>query len=204
MTLLKKPQMTKEKVTTSEKFEKTDFDLFEALAAIDKKDYAYYDRLTLDQQKKFVPFMMLHWISATKSNANAQKAFLKNTDIFANKYMFSEFVQKHPKLQWLMLVAASPGVGKQFHQWIPHIKDKVSKLKEKPKKKEIKDYYQKVYPRAASSDINEIADVFLEVHEKKMYLADRFPEMKFDEIDLLSEIITDDTIEAYEKAWGNI
>lgn len=39
--------MAKEKLSADEKFTKQDFDLFEALTAIDKKDYAYYDRLSL-------------------------------------------------------------------------------------------------------------------------------------------------------------
>ena len=52
--------MTKvKKLAPDEKLEKQDFNLFEAIAAIDKKDYDYYDRLTPEQQKKFVPFMML-------------------------------------------------------------------------------------------------------------------------------------------------
>ncbi len=54
--------MVRAKTPTDEKFEKQDFNLFEAIAAIDKKDYGYYDRLTPEQQRKFVPFMMLHWI----------------------------------------------------------------------------------------------------------------------------------------------
>jgi len=36
--------MAKAKVSADEKFEKQDFDLFEALSAIDNKDYGYYDR----------------------------------------------------------------------------------------------------------------------------------------------------------------
>ena len=54
--------MARVKTPVDEKFEKQDFNLFEAIAAIDKKDYGYYDRLTTEQQRKFVPFMMVHWI----------------------------------------------------------------------------------------------------------------------------------------------
>ena len=195
--------MAKEKLAADEKFDKIDFDLFEALAAIDRKDYAYYDRLTPEQQKKFVPFMMLHWVSAIKGNGDVQAYYLMNTEYCANKYMFNENVQKNPKLQWLMLCAASPGIGKQFHQWIPHIRERVSKLKESQKTKEIKDYYKKVYPKSKDSDISLIAEVFVDNHRKKMYLANKFPEMKYDEIELLSEIITDQDIKNYEEDYGN-
>jgi hypothetical protein len=195
--------MAKEKLSADEKFEKIDFDLFEALTAIDKKDYSYYDRLTPEQQKKFVPFMMLHWISAIKGSEGLSRYYVMSTNEYANKYLFNENVIKHPKLQWLMLCSASPGMGKQFHQWIPHIRERISKLKESPKTKEIKDYYKKIYPKSSDSDLNLVTDVFVDNHRKKMYIAAKFPEMKFDEIELLSEIITDEDIKKYEESFGN-
>ena len=102
-----------------------------------------------------------------------------------------------------MLCAASPGIGKQFHQWIPHIRERVSKLKESPKSKEIKDYFKKVYSKASDSELSLLTEVFVDNHKKRMYLANKFPEMKYDEIELLSEIITDQDIQAYEEACGN-
>ena len=195
--------MAKEKLSADEKFDKVEFDLFGAITAIDKKDYSYYDRLTPEQQRKFVPFMMLHWVSAIKGDSDLQGYYLRSVDYYANKYMFNESVQKNPKLQWLMLCAASPGRGKQFHQWIPHMKERVAKLKEKPKAKEIKEYFKKIYPKSSDSDLNLVTEVFVDNHRKKMYIAAKFPEMKFDEIELLSEIITDEDIKKYEEAFGN-
>jgi hypothetical protein len=195
--------MAKEKLSADEKFEKVEFDLFDAIAAIDRKDYSYYDRLTPEQQKKFVPFMMLHWISAIKGSEGLSRYYVMSTNEYANKYLFNENVMKHPKLQWLMLCSASPGMGKQFHQWIPHIRERISKLKESPKTKEIKDYYKKIYPKSSDSDLNLVTEVFVDNHRKKMYIAAKFPEMKFDEIELLSEIITDEDIQKYEESFGN-
>lgn len=195
--------MSKEKLSSDEKFQNVEFDLFEALAAIDNKDYGYYDRLTTEQQKKFVPYMLIHWVSAVKGNSALQQYYLRSTDNYVNLHLFNEFIIKNPKLQWLMLVAASPGLGKQYHQWIPHIKERVAKLKDPAKPSEIKEYYKKIYPKASSSDINLITEVFVNSHKKKMYLANKFPSMKYDEIELLAEIITDDDIEEYEKAHGN-
>jgi hypothetical protein len=76
-------------------------------------------------------------------------------------------------------------------------------LKESPKTKEIKDYFKKVYPKSSDSDLNIISEVFVDNHKKKMYLANRFPELKFDEIELLSELVTDKEIEEYERKLGN-
>ena len=44
------------------------------------------------------------------------KYYLISSNVNANKYMFDLY--KHPKLQWLMITAISPGIGKQRHQWI--------------------------------------------------------------------------------------
>lgn len=195
--------MAKATTPVDEKFEKQDFDLFEALTAIDKKDYDYFDRLTPEQQKKFVPFMMLHWMSAIKANEGLSRYYVMSAAEYANKYMFNENVQKHPKLQWLMLCSASPGLGKQFHQWIPHIKMNVSKLKETAKVKDVKEYFKKVYPKSNDSDLTELSQAFVENQKRKMYLAERFPNMKYDEIELLSDIITDQDIKQYEQDLGN-
>jgi len=195
--------MAKEKVAVDEKLEQQDFDLFEAITAIDKKDYGYYDRLTPEQQKKFVPFMMLHWISAIKGNEGLSRYYVMSTNEYANKYLFNEHVMKHPKLQWLMLCSASPGLGKQFHQWIPHIKERVSKLREPAKTKDIKEYFKKIYPKTSDTDLSDFAEAFVDNHKKKMYLANRFPNLKYDEIELLSDIVTDEDIKQYEKDSGN-
>jgi hypothetical protein len=195
---------TKKSVPKEEKFEKQDIDLFEVLAALDKKDYGYYDRLTEDQKRKFVPFMLTHWMSAIKANEGLSRYYVMSTNEYANKYLFNEFIGKHPKLQWLMLCSSSPGLGKQFHQWIPHIRDKVTKFKENATIKEIKEYYAKIYPKADDSSLQEIAKTFVEEQKRKMYLAKVYPNMKITDIEALNQIVTDKDIEQYEKDRGNI
>jgi hypothetical protein len=194
----KKPAVPKD-----EKFEQQDFDLFDALNALDKKDYGYIDRLTEEQQKKFVPYMMTHWMSAIKASGDIQAYYLQSVDYHANKHLFNEYVQKHPKLQWYMLCASSPGIGKQFHQWIPHLSNKVTLLKESPKAKDVKDYYTKIYPKASASNLNAISEAFVEEHKKKVYLAKLYPDLKQTDIELLSQLVTDDDIKQYEKDRGN-
>jgi hypothetical protein len=194
---------TKKTTPTEEKFEGQDFNLFDALLAMDKKDYGYYDRLTEEQQKKFVPYMMTHWMSAIKGSGDVQGYYLRSVDYHANKHLFNEYVQKHPKLQWYMLCASSPGLGKQFHQWIPHLGSKVTSLKEPAKVKDIKEYYTKIYPKVDSDDIDEIAKQFVVEHKRKCYLAETFPNLKQSDIEVLSQLVTDEDIKQYEKDRGN-
>jgi len=194
---------TKKSIPIDEKLENQDFDLFDALAALDKKDYGFYDRLTVEQQKKFVPHMMIKWLSAVKGSPDVQQYYLQSIDYTANKYWYHENIQKNPKLQWLMLCAASPGVGKQYHQWIPEIKAKVSKLQEGTSVKEIKDYFKKIYPKATDSVTDEISKTYVTQHKRKKYLADVFPNLKISDIETLNEIVTDEQIKQYEIDRGN-
>ena len=195
--------MATKKTPVEEKFEKQDFDLFDALIALDKKDYGYIDRLTEEQQRKFVPYMMTHWMSQIKGNNGLQTYYVRSVDYHANIHLFNENVQKHPKLQWLMLCASSPGLGKQFHQWIPHLSTKVSQLKETPKEKDVKDYFGKVYPKADDGSLQEISNEFVNEHKKKTYLAKQYPDLKYTDIDLLSSLITEEDIRRHEEDRGN-
>lgn len=194
---------TKKSTPTDEKFEKQDFDLFKALEALDKKDYSYYDRLTDEQQRKFVPFMMTHWMSQIKSRGELSGYYVMSVNHYANEHLFNENVMKHPKLQWLMLCASSPGLGKQFHQWVPHLSSKVASLKETPKEKEVREYFSKIYPKASEANLYAISEAFVLEHKKKVYLAQQFPNLKHEDIETLANLITDDDIRKYEQDRGN-
>jgi len=154
--------MAKAKTPTDEKFDKIDFDLFEALAAIDRKDYGYYDSLTDEQKKKFSPFMMIKWLSAVKASLPIQQYYLLSTNEFANKYLFNENVYKNPKLQWLMLCASGLGQGKQFHQYI-----KSKDIDQDDKLETLK----VIYPDMKLSDLQTLSDI-VTVKEIEKYIDD--------------------------------
>jgi len=195
--------MSKKNLPVEHQLENQTVNLFDVLAALDRKDYNYYKNLNESQKKSISFYMLVQWMSAIKGNKDIQSYYLQSTEYHANMYLFNENIQKHPDLVWLMLCAAAPGIGKQFHQWIPHIKDRVSKLHESPKSKDIKEYFKKIYPSYSDSDIELLSNVYVDNHKIKMYLSDKFPTIKYDEIELLSELITDQDIKNYEEALGN-
>lgn len=196
--------MAKKQATPQEeKFEKQDFDLFESLLALDKKDYQWYDRLSEEQKKKFVPYMMTHWMSAVKGSKDVQNYYLSSTEYHTNTHLFNEVIQKHPKLQWLMLCAASPGIGRQQHQWIPHLSTKVINFKEPAKSKDVKEYFKKIYPNASERDVAEASETFVKEHKKKCELAKIYPNMNISEIEALSKVVTDEDIIQYQRDSGN-
>ena len=184
------------------KFEQTDFDLFAALAAIDNKDYGWYNRLTDEQRRKFVPYMMLYWTSTVKGNGEIASYYLMSTDIAANKHMFHERITDHPELQWLMLCASSPGLGKQFHQWLPHLNAKIGSLKAAATRKEIEEYFEKIYRGQNREVINECAAEYTQIQNHQHRLAELFPELKHDDIVALGNITTSDEIKQYETELG--
>ena len=194
---------TKSKVPKDEQLENTDFDLFKAIEAIDRKDYGYYAKLTQEQQKKFVPYMMLHWISAVKAKTPVAAYYLMSVNQVANRHMFNERVQKHPELQWLMLCASSPGIGKQFHQWVPHLPAKIGELREPANKKEIADYFAKIYPGTDKDTLDEVSLEFVKQQRHKYQLAQMFPELKADDIETMSKFVSEQELEQYEKDSGN-
>ena len=74
---------------------------------------------------------------------------------------------------------------------------------ETAKTKDIKEYYKKIYPKTTDKDLTELSDAFVVNHKRKVYLAGKFPHLKFDEIELLSDLITDKDIKQYEEDYGN-
>lgn len=192
--------MSKAKVSADLKFERQDFDLFQALEALDRKNYAYYTNLSEEQQRKFVPYMMLHWASAVKGQLG--QYYVMSTDIHANKYMFNERVQQHPELQWLMLCAVSPGHGKQFHQWVPHLSTKVGTLQEAATVKTVSEYFAKIYPGTDNSTIKEAATEFVVQQNHKHRLAQLFPEMKLADLETLAQLVTEADLDQYEQDAG--
>ena len=192
----------KEKVSSDEKFEKQDFDLFGALSAIDRKDYSWFSKLSEEQQRKFVPYMMTHWVSSVKNTGVMGSYYVMSTDAHANKYLFNEAVQKHPELQWMMLCASSPGMGSQRRQWIPHLNAKIGNLKERAKTKDVKDYFEKIYKNSDSAVIKQAAEEFTSIQNHRYRVAKLYPDMKISDIEILSDLISKEELDRYDRDSG--
>jgi hypothetical protein len=186
-----------------EKFTDQDFDLFKAIDAIDSKNYDWFSRLTDEQKKKFVPYMVCHWTSSVKKSGPVGAYYLMSVDANANKYLFDEHVKDHPELQWLMLCSASPGIGNQKHAWIPHMKPKVIELKDKAVKKDVKEYFSKIYSGLKPDVLEEVSVQYTNTQRHLFKLAEMFPNMKRADLNLMSELISEEDIKDYERESGN-
>jgi len=121
--------------------------LKDIMAAIDKKDRGFYDRLTPEQKKAFSAWMMMRYCSSVQGRDAANYIFMTNELV---NYQFME-VSKHPELQWLLLSAC--GVGKvQFH---PYLKPPNARKK----KNKIFDFIYQTFPHMKAEDINHLINL---------------------------------------------
>ena len=121
---------------------------------LDAKNRDFYDELTPEERRKFSTFLMVRWGSAVDGSREIQEYYVQSTNHYLNKHFFT--MHRHPKLQWLMATAASPGMGAMRHNWIA------------PKKKEvgasaIKKQLRELYPHFKDDEI----DLMAELTDKK-------------------------------------
>ncbi len=134
------------------------------LPAIDNKDYTFYDNMSEEERKAFSAFMGLKWGASISGDRTLQHYYLASMNHHANKHMFD--LAKHPKLQWMMLVAGSPNFGKQRHEWIS--------AKTKPVPKAIKDIraeLKTLYPMYKDDEI-ELLSTMVTKKELKQHKKD--------------------------------
>ncbi len=116
--------------------------LKDVMAAIDKKDRGFYNRLTDEQKKAFSAWMMMRYCSSVQGREAANYIYLTNELV---NHQFME-VSKHPELQWLLLSAC--GAGKvQFH---PYVKPPNARKK----KNKIFEFVSDLNPHMKAEDIN--------------------------------------------------
>ena len=117
---------------------------------LDAKNRDFYDELTPEERKKFSTFLMVRWGSAVDGSREIQEYYVQSVNHYLNKHFFT--MHRHPKLQWLMATAASPGMGAMRHNWIA------------PKKKEagagaIKKQLRELYPHFKDDEIELMAEL---------------------------------------------
>jgi len=128
------------------------------LTAIDKKDYGFYDRLDDDEKKAFSAYLAMRYEATVTGNSDLQQWFIMATNELVNLHLFD--LNKHPKLQWLAIVSASPKMGKQYHKWIA-TKKKGGSVKASDKK--IRAFLAKHNPAMKDDEL----DLLVALNDKK-------------------------------------
>ena len=111
------------------------------MAAVDRKDYEYYSRLTDEQRKSLNLWMTQRYASSV------QGKYAGHYLVMINEFMNTNWsdVSKHPELQWKLMCLA--GSGKvQFHPFV-----KVPKAKRK--KDKVEELIRELFPLLKSDEL---------------------------------------------------
>lgn len=121
--------------------------LKDIMAALDKKDREFYDKLSSTQKKAFSAWMMMRYASSVQGKNAAQYIFMVNELVNKN---FSD-ISRHPELQWLLMSAV--GSGKvEYH---PYVKPPNSRKK----KDKITEFLSDLYPHLKNDEIALLIDI---------------------------------------------
>jgi hypothetical protein len=133
-------------------------DIINEMAQLDTKNRAFYDELTDEERKKFSTYLMLRWGSVVNGIPELQQYYLQAMNERVNKRFFD--INKHPKLQWLLLTTVSPNMGKHRHEWIAY-NSKTAKNKRAQKLLEL-------YPHIKNDEAELLADKITDEQYKTM------------------------------------
>lgn len=106
--------------------------IWNLMSALDRKDYDYYDRLTLEEQNKISPYLLMRWMVSVEGTGDIPSYYVVATHELSNLNLFN--ISKHKKLCWLILCTISPKIGKQRHFWLGNsvsTKKKNTEIKER-------------------------------------------------------------------------
>ena len=132
--------------------------LNKVLSAMDRKQRDFYDNLSDEEKKAFSAFLLNRYASSVKGETALQEWWLLATNKRVNTNFFD--LSKHPKLQWLLLTTASPGMGTAFHEWISHKKKDGAKSK-------IDKAMKHLYPNAKPDEIEMLSKINTKAEVKK-------------------------------------
>jgi hypothetical protein len=128
-------------------------------AALDKKDYKFYSRLTEDEKKDFANgFIHMRFNSSPEGTIDLQEYCLLSTNTYLNINFWS--LSKHPELIWLMLCAANPGVGSYRREYVGISMGK--------KKSSAEKFLTDLYPSWKIEDVEYYASINSKAELKKL------------------------------------
>jgi len=95
---------------------KEKLDLTKCLTAIDMRERFYYDNLLPEQQKKYVPLVLMRFLSSASNQNGLHEYYLTMINEIVNQDFWT--LTKFPDLQHRLM--AIVGLGKKiYHEWIP-------------------------------------------------------------------------------------
>ena len=124
-------------------------DIKRELAAVDNRDYNFYDNLTPEEKKEFSPYVLMRFVSNVSGDGELQEWFLENTNNRVNKNHWV-LSKNHKALLWKLY--AGVGVGKtMYHSYLAAGK--------REKANKIEKLLADIYPAKKMEDIKLLASM---------------------------------------------
>jgi hypothetical protein len=83
------------------------------------------------------------------------------------------------------------------------MKPKIVNLKERAVKKDVKEYFSKIYSGLKPDVLEEVSVQYTNTQRHLFKLAEMFPNMKRSDLELMGELISEEDIKDYERESGN-
>lgn len=141
---------TKKKAAPSDKPKAKKLPLPQVLAAIDFKQRDFYANLPDEDKKGIAPYVLQRFASTVQGDVDLQAYWLMAINSRVNVGLFE--LNKHPDLQWKLLTSCSPGMGKQYHPWVPLPKADTENNR-------VIKFLATIYPASKHSDLRMIAEL---------------------------------------------
>jgi len=114
-------------MATTKPKKKRELDLSKLLAAVDYRNYDFYNSLTEAQLKEFSPFVLMRYISNTNHrDFDVHEWYIDRLNERVNKNHW-DLSKNHQELLWLLY--ASVGGGEPlYHEYLPGPKQETNKI----------------------------------------------------------------------------
>jgi hypothetical protein len=122
-------------------------DIKRELAAVDTRNYNFYNSLTDEEKKSFSPFVLMRYTSNITENQEIQEWYLEMTNELVNKHHWT-LSKNHKSLLWKLFAASGIG-GKYYHPYLAAGK--------KGKANKIEKLIAELYPAMKMADVRILA-----------------------------------------------
>ena len=134
-------------------------DIKRELAAVDLRNYDFYDSLTDQEKKEFSPYILMRYVSNVQGDRDTQEWFVEMTNEMVNKNHW-DLSKDHKALLWKLF--AGCGVGeKAYHPYLAAGK--------KEKANKIEKLLCEIYPARKLSDIKLQASLMTKKDKEELF-----------------------------------
>jgi hypothetical protein len=120
---------------------KTQIPLNEVMAALDTRNYEWYNELSDERKRAFSIWMMMRYASSVEGDLAPLYLYYVNECVNIN---FSE-ISKHPELQWKLMATCGRGIKKRHY----YVKPPTSRRK----KDKVSEFLLSIYPHLKTDEL---------------------------------------------------